>query len=110
MKAAFADRKQHLGDPDFVGVPLEWMVSKERAREWWEQIDGDKPIRVSFTPPEHPDTTQVTVVDAQGNCVSGGITFRGLAPTAIPSRPLCGLEPAPEGGGRKSLDLAQCSA
>ncbi len=70
MKAAFADRNQHLGDPDFVGVPLEWMVSKDRAREWWDQIDGGKPIAVSFTPQEHPDTTQVTVVDARGNCVS----------------------------------------
>ena len=70
MKAAFADRNQHLADPDFVEVPVEWMISKERAREWWEQIERVQPITVSFTPPEHPDTTQVTVVDAQGNCVS----------------------------------------
>ena len=70
MKAAFSDRNRHLADPDFLDVPLEWMISKQRAKEWWERIDAGKPIRVSFTPPEHPDTTQVTVVDSQGNCVS----------------------------------------
>ncbi len=70
MKAAFADRNRYLADPDFVEVPLEWMVSRKRGLQWWEHIEGGRPITVSITPPEHPDTTQVTVVDARGNCAS----------------------------------------
>ena len=70
MKAAFADRNVHLGDSAFVEVPLEWMLSKERAAEWREAIDNGRPIDVSRAQPGTPDTTQVTVVDRLGNCVS----------------------------------------
>jgi gamma-glutamyltranspeptidase/glutathione hydrolase len=70
MKAAFADRNQRLGDPKFVDVPLAWMTSKKRAFEWWQAIDSGEPITVSFEPPGSPDTTHVSVVDAQGNAVA----------------------------------------
>jgi gamma-glutamyltranspeptidase/glutathione hydrolase len=70
MKAAFADRNPYLADPEFVDVPLEWMISKERARTWRQRIDSGEAITVSFTPPEPPDTTHVSVVDKQGNCVA----------------------------------------
>jgi gamma-glutamyltranspeptidase/glutathione hydrolase len=70
MKAAFADRNAHLGDPRFVDVPLEWMISSERAGEWRRVIDAGEPIAVSPTAGGKPDTTHVTVVDAQGNAVA----------------------------------------
>ncbi len=70
MKAAFADRNPHMGDPQFVNVPLAWMISKERAAIWRRRIDAGEPITVSFTPSEPPDTTHVSVVDDQGNCVA----------------------------------------
>ena len=70
MKAAFADRNQHLGDPAFVEVSLDWMTSKDRAREWRQHIDKSEPIDVEFTPSESPDTTHVSVVDSKGNCVA----------------------------------------
>jgi gamma-glutamyltranspeptidase/glutathione hydrolase len=70
MKAAFADRNPYLGDPAFVDVPLDWMVSQERAVEWRERIDAKEPITVGFVPPEPPDTTHVSVVDKDGNCVA----------------------------------------
>jgi gamma-glutamyltranspeptidase/glutathione hydrolase len=70
MKAAFADRNPHLGDPQHVPVPLEWMISKERAREWQRRIDQGQDIVVSFVPPEPPDTTHVSVVDGHGNCIA----------------------------------------
>src|SRR5690606_35707289 len=31
MRAAFADRNQYMADPNFEDVPLDWMISKERA-------------------------------------------------------------------------------
>jgi gamma-glutamyltranspeptidase / glutathione hydrolase len=71
MKAAFADRNRFLADPEFVDVPLEWMMSKERAAEWRAHIDAGKPIeQAPFTPTGTPDTTHVSVVDRHGNCVA----------------------------------------
>ncbi|MBI3761439.1 MAG: gamma-glutamyltransferase, partial [Chloroflexi bacterium] len=70
MKAAFADRNPRLGDPAFVDVPLEWMTSKARAGEWREHINSGQPIAVSLADPEPPDTTHLSVVDRDGNCVA----------------------------------------
>jgi gamma-glutamyltranspeptidase/glutathione hydrolase len=71
MKAAFADRNRFMADPDFLDVPLEWMMSKARAAEWRAHIDAGKPIEAaSFRPTGAPDTTHVSVVDSQGNCVA----------------------------------------
>jgi len=70
MKAAFADRNPHLGDPQFGDVPLTWMTSKERAAYWRAQIDAGAPIVVSDTPTSAPDTTHVSVVDRDGTCVA----------------------------------------
>jgi gamma-glutamyltranspeptidase/glutathione hydrolase len=70
MKAAFADRNPWNGDPEFVDVPLEWMISKERAAEWRTHIDGGHEIQVSFAVPGAPDTTHLSVVDGQGTCVA----------------------------------------
>ncbi|MBM3457645.1 MAG: gamma-glutamyltransferase, partial [Armatimonadetes bacterium] len=70
MKAAFADRNRYLGDPQFVEVPLEWMISKKRAAEWRQVIDAGTPIDVARVQPGSTDTTHVTVVDQWGNCVA----------------------------------------
>lgn len=70
MKAAFADRNPYMADPNFSEVPTEWMMSKDRAAHWREHIDRNEPIEVSFAATGHPDTTQVTVVDGSGNCIS----------------------------------------
>jgi gamma-glutamyltranspeptidase/glutathione hydrolase len=70
MKAAFADRNQALGDPNFVDVPLEWMVSEARAHEWRATIDRNAPFAVTPLPMGAPDTTQVSVMDGAGNCIS----------------------------------------
>lgn len=70
MKAGFADRNRHLGDPHFVAVPTDWMVSKERAAEWRSVIDSGEPFHAGRAQPGSPDTTQVTVLDQWGNCVS----------------------------------------
>ena len=70
MKAAFADRNRYLGDPRFVDVPLEWMISKERAQQWREAIDAGRNIDTGQVSIGSADTTQVSVVDRWGNCVS----------------------------------------
>ena len=70
MKAAFTDRNATLADPRFVNVPLEWMTAHDRAQEWRDTIDAGRPFEVPRIQVGAPDTTHVSVVDAQGNCVS----------------------------------------
>jgi gamma-glutamyltranspeptidase/glutathione hydrolase len=74
MRRAYADRARHLGDPDFVEMPLERLTSKEYADEQRKSIrefvaSGSSPD--SFTwPAESTETTHFSVVDGQRNAVS----------------------------------------
>lgn len=70
MKAAFADRNPYMADPEFSDVPVEWMISDERAAQWQARIQAGEVIQVDFTATETPNTTHVTVVDQWGNAVS----------------------------------------
>ncbi|MFQ6040079.1 MAG: gamma-glutamyltransferase [Candidatus Poribacteria bacterium] len=71
MRAAFADWANYLGDRAFVDIPMEWLMSKERAYEWKKKIDRGEPITIPrWRPKESPDTTHVSVMDRAGNAVS----------------------------------------
>ena len=70
MKAAFADRNQALGDPDFVPDAVQWMLSPDRIAHWRAIIESGKPIDVARGAVESKNTTQVTVTDRWGNWVS----------------------------------------
>lgn len=70
MKAAFADRNRQMADPRFAEVPLARMISAERAAEWRQVIDRQQPIETGQQQQDAPDTTQVSVVDRWGHCVS----------------------------------------
>src|SRR5205807_2275411 len=67
MRRAFMDRNHWLGDPDFVDMPLERLLSKSYAAELRGQI---LPDRATPTPPlatstgEGTETTHYSVVDA----------------------------------------------
>ena len=75
MRRAYADRAEHLGDPDFnEGMPLARLTSKEYAAELRESIDLE---RASNSDPElfaqayeSEETTHFSVVDKDGNMVS----------------------------------------
>ena len=75
MRRAYADRAEHLGDPDFnEGMPLERLTSKEYAEELRNTIDLE---RASNSDPElfaqayeSEETTHFSVVDRGGNMVS----------------------------------------
>lgn len=74
MRRAYADRARHLGDPDFIEMPLERLASKAYADEQRKSIrefmaSGSSPD--SFTwPAESKETTHFSVIDAQRNAVS----------------------------------------
>jgi gamma-glutamyltranspeptidase/glutathione hydrolase len=73
MRLAFIDRNRHLGDPDFVDMPLPRLASQEYADELRSGID---PARATPTPPfrldevEGDHTTHYSVVDREGNAAS----------------------------------------
>jgi gamma-glutamyltranspeptidase/glutathione hydrolase len=71
MKIGAVDRDQHLGDPRFVEVPVERLLSKQHAAAMAERIKrGEKTSVPRLTAKEAADTTQVCVVDRDGMCVS----------------------------------------
>jgi len=82
MKYAFADRSEFLGDPDFVKVPQERLLSAEHAREIRKEIgEMDRPS-TDIRPDgarnnERKETTHFSVIDAAGDAVSNTYTLNG---------------------------------
>ncbi|MEY3667191.1 MAG: hypothetical protein RL572_731 [Pseudomonadota bacterium] len=75
MRRAYADRAEHLGDPDFnESMPLERLLSKDYAASLRASIDPDKASisdENNFAQVyESEDTTHFSVVDKDGNMVS----------------------------------------
>lgn len=73
MKLAFADRARHLGDPDFYDVPVEKLTSKAYADELASRIrPGAQPdvIDTLPAPPDDSGTTQISVLDRDGNAIA----------------------------------------
>ena len=72
MKHATIDKDLYIGDPAFVDVPSERLLSLAYAADIAEQIKrGDKAEVSRFDPSaECRDTTQISIVDRDGMCVS----------------------------------------
>ena len=74
MRRAYRDRAQFLADADFSDVPVQRLTSKEHATWLRRNIDSEHasvshPTDVEM-PPESPETTHYSVVDADGMAVS----------------------------------------
>ena len=75
MRRAFADRAQHLGDPDFnTSIPVAQLISKDYAAQVRKTINPNKasvssPSSFSW-PTESQETTHLSVVDEKRNAVS----------------------------------------
>jgi len=80
MRRAFADRAAHLGDADFVTVPVGGLTSRAWAQFRAKSItDKATPSRdvMGGNPAayESPDTTHFSIVDAEGNAVANTYTL-----------------------------------
>jgi gamma-glutamyltranspeptidase / glutathione hydrolase len=78
MRRGFADRAEHLGDPDFnLNMPLDKLTSKKFAKTRFDNIDMKKASVSDSSQYGHPydgsNTTHFSVVDKEGNAVS--LTF-----------------------------------
>jgi gamma-glutamyltranspeptidase/glutathione hydrolase len=80
LKIAFADRAAASGDPDFVGVPVERLTSKDYAVERRRAIDPKRAQRwgAGVQQLEGAYTTHMTAADAMGNAVATTQTINNL--------------------------------
>jgi gamma-glutamyltranspeptidase/glutathione hydrolase len=74
-RRAFADRAEHLGDPDFYPVPIAQLISKDYARARFADFDASRAtpsseIGAGSWPRESPDTTHASFMDSAGNAVA----------------------------------------
>ncbi len=74
-RRAFADRAKYLGDPDFVKVPINTLISaaylQERMKDFVPGVAGNsKSIGAGMIPHESMETTHLSIVDKWGNAAS----------------------------------------
>jgi len=73
MKIATVDKEQSVGDPRFVDVPTEHLISKTYAEQMAAKIKRGEKTHVPRYQPggrESKDTTHIIAVDEHGCCVS----------------------------------------
>jgi gamma-glutamyltranspeptidase/glutathione hydrolase len=74
IRLAIADRNRYVGDPDFVKVPVEKLISKEYAAERRKLIHLDSTIPVATAgdaeQPGDKHTTHLSVIDGDDNMVA----------------------------------------
>lgn len=81
MKRAYADRAEFFGDPAFVNVPLDRLISKDyaariRATINLSQTTPSSQIKAGVTPKrEGENTTHYSVIDQYGNAVAATVTL-----------------------------------
>ena len=81
MKYSYADRSKYLGDPDFVEVPTETLISKDYAKGIAAKISSQRARSSDEIAPgnlaiyESDETTHYSVVDDQGNMVGNTYTL-----------------------------------
>ena len=74
-RRAYADRAEHLGDPDFFPVPVAELTSKTYAERRFADFDPERAsvsanIFAGSFPEESPDTTHASILDGDGNAVA----------------------------------------
>jgi gamma-glutamyltranspeptidase/glutathione hydrolase len=79
MRRAFRDHNEYLGDPDFVKMPLDMLLSTYYADGLRATISPDKAtpsdlLPTSMAPEPGMHTTHFSVIDADGNMVASTLT------------------------------------
>ncbi len=75
MRRAFRDHNEYLGDPDFVDMPLDMLLSRHYADGLRQSILRDRATKSEWLPAAHaPEpgmhTTHFSIIDKDGNLVS----------------------------------------
>jgi gamma-glutamyltranspeptidase/glutathione hydrolase len=74
QRRAYADRAEHMGDPDFWKVPMATLISdqyaQDRMKDYVPGIAGNSKITKAGQVHESEQTTHFSVIDANGNMVA----------------------------------------
>ena len=82
-RRAYADRSYFLGDPDFVQIPLDSLISKKYNNQRMQDFSFEKATKSSTVSHgniqiiESDETTHYSIVDQFGNAVSVTTTING---------------------------------
>lgn len=83
MRRYYADRSEHLGDPDFFQVPSKGLLDPRYLTSMRNSIDRAKATPSDSIRPGNPrdyesgDTTHFSIVDTEGNAVALTYTING---------------------------------
>jgi gamma-glutamyltranspeptidase/glutathione hydrolase len=80
LRRAYQDRARHMGDGDFVAVPVERLSSADYARSRAASIDPARAtpsaeLEAAQAAPEGDNTTHFSIVDAQGNRIAATLSI-----------------------------------
>jgi gamma-glutamyltranspeptidase/glutathione hydrolase len=82
-RRAYADRSYFLGDPDFVVIPKDTLISKSYSKKRMSSFSFDRPTASkdishgSIEIIESMETTHYSIIDQYGNAVSVTTTLNG---------------------------------
>lgn len=76
-KRVFADRAEYMGDPDYVDVDMDALLTEEYIARRALEVDPQEISQLQGVHPglESPDTTHYSIVDQWGNAVSNTYTI-----------------------------------
>lgn len=89
LQSAFADRAKYLGDPDFVEVPVQGLISPKYVESRRAEVRMDHARKANEVqagnplPYESTQTTHISVMDNKGNAVSTTQTINGWMGAAV---------------------------
>ena len=74
QRRAYADRAEHMGDPDYWKVPTKTLISNSYAQarmsDYKEGVAGSSKITLAGRAHESEQTTHLSVIDKEGNMVA----------------------------------------
>ncbi|MFY0481585.1 gamma-glutamyltransferase [Flavobacterium sp. PLA-1-15] len=82
-RRSYADRSYHLGDPDFVKVPVKSLLDEKYLKERMQDFSFEKATKSAdvskgtISVYESDETTHYSIVDPFGNAVSATTTLNG---------------------------------
>ena len=81
QRRAYADRAEHMGDPDFWKVPTTTLTSnayaQERMKDYQAGVAGNSKIIQAGVAKESEQTTHFSIIDEAGNMVAVTTTLNG---------------------------------
>ncbi|WP_339114580.1 gamma-glutamyltransferase [Thioclava sp. GXIMD2076] len=112
IRIAFEDRRAASGDPDFVDIPVEKLISKAYAQDCLARMRATGGAETHLPTYESQNTTHITVADRDGRIVCATHTINGLfgarfmvpGTGIIPNNYMLNFDPHPG----KALSIAPC--